>query len=118
MGFFALMPRAIKPSHVDADSSDNNLVFQCQEQGCSLEFCSLEEFQDHIHLGQHSKEATTESLYNGIRRGWVSKFSSPTLESRVTSTVEKVMGEGRDECHNMGWPFRNQEGEQRGLWRM
>ena len=109
-GFFASMPRAIKPSRVDADSSDNDLVFQCQEQGCSLEFCSLEELQDHIHLGQHSKEATTESLYDGIRRGWVSKFSSLTLESRVTSTVEEVTGEGRDECRNMGWALQKPRG--------
>lgn len=109
-GFFATAPRAIKPPRVDTDSSDNDLVFQCEEQGCSLEFSSLEELQDHIHLGQHSKEATSESLYDGIRRGWVSKFSSLTLESRVTSTVEEVASEGRDECRNMGWALQKPRG--------
>ena len=106
-GFFASLHRAIKPSRVDTDSSHNDLAFQCQEQGCSLEFCSLEEL---IHLGQHSKEATSESLYDGIRRGWVSKFSSLTLESRVTSTVEEEAGEGRDECRNMGWALQKPRG--------
>lgn len=108
-GFFATVPRAIKPSRIDADSSDNDLVFQCQEQGCSLEFSSLEELQDHIHLGQHSK-ATSESLFDGIRRGWASKFSSQTVESRVTSTVEEVTSEGRDECRNMGWALQKPRG--------
>ena len=75
-----------------------------------MEFSSLEELQDYSHLGQHSKEATSESLYDGIRRGWVSKFSSLTLESRVTSTVEEVTSKGRDKCRNMAGPFRNQEG--------
>ena len=75
-----------------------------------MEVSSLEEFQDHIHLGQHSKEATSESLYDGIRRGWVSKFSSLTLESRVTSTVEGVATEGRDECRNMGWALQKPRG--------
>ena len=109
-GFFATASRAIKPPRVDTDSYDNDLVFQFQEQGCSLEVSSLEELQDHIHLGQHSKEATLESLYDGIRRGWVSKFSSLTLESRVTSTVEGVATEGRDECRNMGWALQKPRG--------
>ena len=107
---FATAPRAIKTSCVDTDSSNNDLVFRCQEQGCSVEFSSLEELQDYIHLGQHSKEATSEGLYDRIRRGWVSKFSSLTLESRVTSTVEEVTSKGRDKCRNMAGPFRNQEG--------
>lgn len=68
-----------------------------------MEFSSLEELQDHIHLSPHSKEAASESFYDGIRCGWVSKFSSLTLESRVKSTVEEVTSEGRDKCHNMGW---------------
>lgn len=75
-----------------------------------MEFSSLEELQDHIHLSPHSKEAASESLYDGIRRGWVSKFSSLTLESRVTSTVEEVTSEGRDKCHNMGWALQKPRG--------
>ena len=36
----------------------------------------------------------------------VSKFSSLTLESRVTSTVEEVTSKGRDECCNMAWALQ------------
>lgn len=107
---FATAPRAIKTSCVDTDSSNNDLVFRCQEQGCSVEFSSLEELQDYIHLGQHSKEITSESLYDGVRRGWVSKFSSLTRESRVTSTVEEVTSKGRDECRNMAWALQKPRG--------
>ena len=74
-----------------------------------MEFSSFEELQDHIHRGQHSK-ATSESLYDGIRRGWASKFSSLTLESRATSTVDEVTSEGRDECRNMGWALQRPRG--------
>ena len=74
-----------------------------------MEFSSFEELQDHIHLGQHS-EAISESLYEGIRCGWASKFSSLTLESRATSTVDEVTSEGRDECRNMGWALQRPRG--------
>lgn len=109
-GFFATVPRAIKPSRIDTGSSDNDLLFQCQEQGCSFEFSSLEELQDHIHLGQHSKQTTSENLYDGLRRGWTSKFSSLTLEARITSTAEEVPSEVRDECSNMGWALQKPRG--------
>lgn len=109
-GFFATVPRAIKPSRIDTGSSDNDLLFQCQEQGCSFEFSSLEELQDHIHLGQHSKQTTSENLYDGLRRGWASKFSSLTLEARITSTAEEVPSEVRDECSNMGWALQKPRG--------
>ena len=102
---FATAPRAIKTSCVDTD-----LVFRCQEQGCSVEFSSLEELQDYIYLSQDSKEITPDSLYDGVRRGWVSKFSSLTRESRVTSTVEEVTSKGRDECRNMAWALQKPRG--------
>ena len=41
-GFFTTVPRAIRPSRVDTDSSDNYLVFQCQQQGYRLELSSLD----------------------------------------------------------------------------
>ena len=41
----------------------------------------------------------------------VSKFSSLTLESRVTSTVEEVTSKGRDECCNMAWALQKPRGE-------
>ena len=74
-----------------------------------MEFSFIEELQDHIHLGQHIK-ATSESLYDGIRHGRASKFSSLTLESRATSTVDEVTSEGRDECRNMGWALQRPRG--------
>ena len=54
--------------------------------------------------------AKTDSLYDGIRRAWVSKFCSLTLESRVASAVEEVTSEGRDECRNMGWALQKPRG--------
>ena len=82
---FATAPRAIKTSCVDTDSSNNDLVFRCQEQRCSVELSSLEELQDYIHLGQHSKEAQSESLYDGILT-WLG-IKVLFTDSRIKSNV-------------------------------
>ena len=100
--FFATVPRVIKPTPIETCGSDSDLLFQCQEPGCISEFSSLEELQDHIHLGRHSKPATSESLYDRLRRGWASKFSSLTLESRTTSMAKEGASEVKYECSNMG----------------
>ena len=63
-GFFAIAPRAIKQNgnHSQISSDNKDMLFHCPEQGCCSEFTSLEELQDHVHLGEHSEIKASESL--------------------------------------------------------
>ena len=69
-GFFATVPRAIKPNRKHLESSNDvneDSLFQCPEQGCCCEFANSEELQDHVHLGEHNMVAAPGSLYDSLR---------------------------------------------------
>ena len=107
-GFFTMGARAIKPTrNVPEDLRHDDVLFECQEPGCRCEFSTLEELEDHNHLGRHSK---SEGLYDGLRRDWAAKFSSLTLESRISSTTEEATGEVSSECSKMGWALQKPKG--------
>ncbi|KAL9970520.1 hypothetical protein ACROYT_G022908 [Oculina patagonica] len=114
-GLFATVPRAIKPTSNDPEASRdddddddvNDIQLVCQEPGCSSEFSSVEELEDHIHLGRHN---TSENLYDGLRRAWALKFSSLTLESQLSSTVKEVTGGVNNESSNIGWALQKPRG--------
>ena len=110
--FFPMVSRTIKPTTSDRESSSEDALFVCQEPGCSSEFSISEELQDHIHFGQHDKEVTSESLYDSLRRDWASKFSSMTLESKMSLMTEKgtSVDRVRNECCDMGWALQKPKG--------
>lgn len=114
-GFFPVTPRAISMTKQDldmdetnGDSSDEEALFSCKEPGCNCEFSSFEKLQDHIHFGQHVKSKESESVYDGLKRAWVSKFSSMTLESkpRVTSEATNSSQQSNNEPLQMGWALQ------------
>ena len=112
-GFFATVPRAIKPNRKHLESSNDvneESLFQCPEQGCCCEFANSEELQDHVHLGEHNMVAASGSLYDSLRHDWALKFSSLTLESKVTSITHEVTGEIKGDCCNMGWALQKPRG--------
>ena len=108
-GFFAIDPRVIKPTGDDSKGSDEDTPFQCQEPGCYCEFSTSEEFQDHVHFERH-KTAASESVYDGLRHDWASRFSSLTLETKVSSTTEEASIEVRAFSCTMGWALQKPRG--------
>ena len=83
------------------------MLFHCPEQGCCSEFTSSEELQDYVYLGEHSKIEASESLYDSLRRDWAMKFSSLTLESKITL---EVTGKVKSEVCKMGWALKKTRG--------
>ena len=103
----------IKPNRKHLESSNDvneDSLFQCPEQGCCCEFANSEELQDHVHLGEHNMVAASGSLYDSLRHDWALKFSSLTLESKVTSITHEVTGEIKGDCCNMGWALQKPRG--------
>ena len=85
------------------------MLFHCPEQGCCSEFTSSEEPQEHVHLGEHSKIESSESLYDSHRRDcWAIKFSSQMLESKI-ATLE-VTDKVKSEVCKMGWALQKTRG--------
>ena len=70
------MSRTIKSTHSDPEGPTEDVLFECPEPGCSREFSTAEELEDHMHFGQHDKTscATSESLYDKLRRDWAENF--------------------------------------------
>ena len=90
-GFYPATPRKINQDKPQsgasrADDSDDEAMFPCNEPGCSSEFSTYGELEDHMQLGQHGTKESQESVYDRLRRQWISKFSALTLEPE-TSTV-------------------------------
>ena len=107
--FFAIAPRAIKQNrnHSQISSDNKDMLFHFPEQGCCSEFTSSEELQDYVYLGEHSKIEASESLYDSLRRDWAMKFSSFTLESKITL---EVTGKVKSEVCKMGWALQKTRG--------
>ena len=49
-------------------------------------------------------------MYDGLRRDWASKFSSQTLETKVSSTTEEASIEVRAFSCTMGWALQKPRG--------
>ena len=49
-------------------------------------------------------------MYDGLRRDWASKFSSLTLETKVSSTTEEASIEVRAFSYTMGWALQKRRG--------
>ena len=95
--FFPMLSRAIKPTPTDDEGTCDNPLSMCSESGCSIEFATLEELQDHIHFGQHDKKVGSESLYDNLRRDWAAKYLSVTLESKLSLSTGEATG-----CEQVG----------------
>ena len=112
-GFFATVPRAIKSNRNNPESSNSvndELVLQCPEPGCCCEFVTSEELEDHVHLGEHHKPVAQEGLYDSLRRDWASKFSTLTLESKVTPIPNEGTGKVTGDQCSMGWALQKPRG--------
>ncbi|KAK3731075.1 hypothetical protein QZH41_007964 [Actinostola sp. cb2023] len=111
-GFFPVVPRPIKGNMVTVnersdDSVDEEALFSCEEPGCNREFSNFNTLQDHIHFGQHDKPRESESVYDNLKRAWVAKFSSLTLESNtVTSEATQIPHSSTDISLAMGWALQ------------
>lgn len=58
------------------DSDDQPSLFVCPEVGCSYNFDSFSDLELHIDVGLHEiQKKRNETLYDGLRRDWVAKFS-------------------------------------------
>ena len=112
--FFSTMSRKIKSTNRDPEVQNENGLFQCQEPGCSRELSTAEGLEDHVHFGQHDKTscATSESLYDKLRRDWAAKCSSMTLETEMAaSTVDGAsVHQARSESCHMGWALQKPRG--------
>ena len=110
--FFPMLSRAIKPTPIDDDGTCDNPLFMCLESGCSIEFGTSEELQDHIHFGQHDKKVGSESLYDNLRPDWAEKFLSLTHESKLSLSTGEATGceqVGNEPC-DLGWALQKPRG--------
>lgn len=76
-----MQPRVIQLKN-EADSE--TALFECNEPGCSQSFDSYDAFQDHVNFGHHTPVIISqESMYDKLRREWVLKFSSMTVNQEA-----------------------------------
>lgn len=107
--FFPTAPRIIKRNQADSEADD--ALFHCEEPGCNCEFSSFEALQDHIHFGEHDKsKASTESVYDRLRRKWVSKFSSLTIHPKTGVSAEATASLPANSSLPMGWALQKLRG--------
>ena len=107
-----MLSRAIEPTPTYDEGTCDNPLFMCPESGCSIEFATSEELQDHIHFGQHDKKVGSESLYDNLRRDWATKFLSVTLESKLSLSTGEATGceqVGNEPC-DLGWALQKPSG--------
>ena len=63
-------------------------LFECNESGCSYTFQSFEALQDHLNFANHDPISTSEeSVYDDLRRAWVTKFSSLSVSDQREKTL-------------------------------
>jgi Arf-GAP/Rho-GAP domain/ANK repeat/PH domain-containing protein 3 len=91
--FGKLEPRQMKlsPSSANVDKEEE-IVFECNMEGCSLSFATADQLQDHISFAEHdTKDAeSNEGLYDQLRREWALKFSILSADSRTKQTVKET----------------------------
>ncbi len=91
--FCKLEPRQMKLSQNTANvDKEEEILFECNVEGCSSSFATLGELQDHISFGEHDRKAvkSKESLYDQLRREWALKFSILSAESEKKQAVQET----------------------------
>ena len=80
--FWEVQPRVVQLQKKEADPEE--ALFECNEVGCSQSFDSYDAFQDHVNFGYHTPVSISqESTYDKLRREWVLKFSSMTVNQEA-----------------------------------
>ena len=88
--FCKLEARQMKLSPRKVDKEDD-IAFECNVEGCSLSFATLDELHDHISFGEHDKDVlrAQECLYDKLHREWALKFSVLSAESEKQTSQER-----------------------------
>ncbi|KAK3735903.1 hypothetical protein QZH41_001350 [Actinostola sp. cb2023] len=82
-------------------------MLECPDPGCDKTLKSVDDMELHMSVGQHST-----NIYDKLKRDWVEKFSSLTLDeghTNVTST-EKESSEISSPTLNQGWALHKAKG--------
>ena len=71
---------------------EEEILFECNVEGCSSSFTTLGELQDHISFGEHDTKFVNskENLYDQLRREWALKFSIVSGESEKKQTTQET----------------------------
>ena len=109
LDFWDVQPRVVT---LQKEADPEATLFECNEVGCSQSFDSYDAFQDHVNFGHHTPASLShESTYDKLRREWVLKFSSMTVNQEalhqpsVSSTVTTA-----SEPLNAGWALQKPRG--------
>ena len=86
-------PRQMKLSQSTANvDKEEEILFECNMEGCSSSFTTLGELQDHVSFGEHDTNSvkSKENLYDQLRREWALKFSILSAESEKKQTMQET----------------------------
>ena len=82
--FWDVQPRTME---LQKESDTEATLFECNESGCSYTFQSFEALQDHLNFANHDPISTSEeSVYDNLRRAWVTNFSSLSISDQREKT--------------------------------
>ena len=83
--FWDVQPRTME---LQKESDTEAALFECNESGCSYTFQSFEALQDHLNFANHDPISTSEeSVYDDLRRAWLTKFSSLSVTDQREKTL-------------------------------
>ena len=91
--FGKIEPRQMKLSQSTANvDKEEEILFECNMEGCSSSFTTLGELQDHVSFGEHDTNSvkSKENLYDQLRREWALKFSILSAESEKKQTMQET----------------------------
>lgn len=112
--FCKLEPRQMKLSQSTANvDKEEEILFECNVEGCSSSFTTLRDLQDHINFGEHdTKDVTSkESLYDQLRREWALKFSILSAQSEKKQTMQETpVTSDVPEREGAGWALQKSRG--------
>ena len=79
--FWEVQPRVVQ---LQKEADPEAALFACNEAGCSQSFESYDAFHDHVNFGNHTPVSRSqESTYDKLRREWVLKFSTMTVNQET-----------------------------------
>ena len=110
--FSNIEPRQMKLSQSSNVDKEEEILFDCNVEGCSLSFATLGELQDHNSFGEHNTNAikSKERLYDQLRREWALKFSILSAESEKQTMQETRVTSDHLSKEAAGWALQKPRG--------
>jgi hypothetical protein len=81
LDFWDVQPRVVQ---LQKEADPEAALFECNEAGCLQSFDSYDAFQEQVNFGHHTPVSKSQvSTYDKLRREWVLKFSSMTVNQEA-----------------------------------